>query len=445
MEMNSIHGWMKWISKGGAVEKGFTSGRLTVMGSRGLNQFSFIVTSDGSMKEFPSNRSSSFQIQLEKPLDFEDGEWEVALEYVNYPFSWMNLGNVAGTFFKYYYNDKNGVQEIHFPNWLCTDMGKVLKFMQSSINKSIGEGKIAIGLDSLDCFKITCDSLDFDVGFSWQLMKLLGLSGGEFAEKMSMEEFDRRSKFRNFLRRIWRKPFDYGNENLRWNILDCLKMKSFKHFTSLIMSMVDFQSLRDARLESFESDDFQDDPEWSGLFRSIYEREVDEYQNQKYAVAREMVLDMVGPESPDEEAQEKTYLESVAFIYDIMIVWYYLYKLYTEKVLPWRKIKGSVPGNLNSVERMFIYTNIIEPVDFNSKSSRLLRMINTRGDPFQTTHEEFVKPIYLPVQKGKLSVIEVYITDASGKQVPFQTGTLVLMLHFRRSFGTFNKTTFRYF
>jgi hypothetical protein len=94
--------------------------------------------------------------------------------------------------------------------------------------------------------------------------------------------------------------------------------------------------------------------------------------------------------------------------------------------------KGTVPGVVNPVQRMYIYTNIIEPLNMNNKSVRLLKMVNTRGEFFKTTQEDFIRPMYVPVENGKISIIEVLIADESGHPVPFQIGTVVLTLHFRK-------------
>jgi hypothetical protein len=157
----------------------------------------------------------------------------------------------------------------------------------------------------------------------------------------------------------------------------------------------------------------ENDEVWKGKFKGL--------------VQQLMGHQLVYTERPDEKAIQNA--ENNAFA--TVKLWYWLFKTVKCEIFG-GDIKGVTPGNLNPVERMFIYTNIIEPVDVNEKAMRLLRMVNTRGEPFKTTHEEFTKPSYLPVEKGKFSVIEVYVSDASGKPVPFQIGTLMLMLHFRR-------------
>jgi hypothetical protein len=109
-----------------------------------------------------------------------------------------------------------------------------------------------------------------------------------------------------------------------------------------------------------------------------------------------------------------------------------LMKFYIHEAVP-RRIKGVTPCQMNPVQRMYIYTNIIEPVDMNDGTKQLLKMVNTRGEPWKTTHEVFTHPMYLPVRKGgKIGMIHVLICDATGTPVSFQSGTVVLTLHFRK-------------
>lgn len=95
-------------------------------------------------------------------------------------------------------------------------------------------------------------------------------------------------------------------------------------------------------------------------------------------------------------------------------------------------LRGVIPCTLNPVQRMYIYCNILEPIGMNEKAVKLLKLVNTQGTGFKTVQEDFAHPIYLPVQKGKITMIEVLIADESGDRVPFQVGTAVLTLHFRR-------------
>lgn len=400
------------------------------MSFRHRDQFSFVLTSDGSMDVFPTNKTSSFKVELSRPLEFGEREWEVALEYVNYPYSWVNVGPAAGTEFKYFYDENSGVKELKFPNWLCNDKEKMVEYMNARIGEDIGPSKVIVALDRLDRFKIFGKSLSLDVGMSWPMMKLLGLAGHPCAGELTVEEFEKRIKYRVCLNDVWKKQFDYGDYLLRKAVLETVDgEKSYSAFVRLIVEYVDFGNMREMYTSLMTSDDgslkFQEvDTDWLTKFMPLLKKEL-ESQN----------LGNLG------EGQE--YDEVYLHIMGLFTVWYYLYKILACKALM-ATIKATTPGNLNPVERMYIYTNLIEPIDFNDGAVRLLKMVNTRGDPFKTTHEEFVKPNYLPVEKGKMSIIEVYVTDASGKQVPFQVGTLMLMLHFRRrSFSDSNQV--RYF
>lgn len=383
------------------------------------DQFSFVLTSDGSRDMFPSNKTSAFKVELSRPLEFGDSEWEVALEYVNYPYSWVNVGPEAGTEFKYFYDNVSGVREIKFPDWLCDDKVKLIDFMNARIEEELGGPKIIVGLDRLDRFKIFGKSLSLDIGMSWSMMKVLGLAGHPCAEEMTVVSFNKRIMYRGILNDIWKKPFDYGDFLKRKLMLDTVANGAdYTGFVSLIVEYVDFQNMKEMYVGLMH------DPSGKGL--KFQEEDADWLKTFEPVLRRELELQNLNNLDKGQEYDE-VYLH----IMGLFTVWFYMYKVLACKALM-ATIKATTPGNLNPVERMYIYTNLIEPVDFNDGAVRLLKMVNTRGEPFKTTHEEFAKPSYLPVEKGKLSNIEVYVTDGTGKQVPFQVGTLMLMLHFRK-------------
>jgi hypothetical protein len=112
----------------------------------------------------------------------------------------------------------------------------------------------------------------------------------------------------------------------------------------------------------------------------------------------------------------------------------YLQTFLDEPKIP-NTLKGILPGMLNPVQRMFIYLNILKPIDLNDKPSKILKLINTKGTLFKTTQEEFVNPTYIPVQKGKHNMLQVFIKNGHDEFVPFMNGTVVLTLHFQRVKG----------
>ena len=355
------------------------------MSLRGADQFPFILTSDGSMDVYPENKTSNFCILLREPLNFGDEDWEVCLANINYPHTWTNLGPAAKVSMKYYVGGEVGCAEINFPNWYCGSMEEVIRFMNDEVSSKYDKNKIPelmFVLDHIGRVKIKSTSASFDIGFSDNMLKLLGLAGNSEASLMQMETFEKRQTFRERFNLVWRKPFPYYNRDMVEAINAC---KDSKEFMGIIEPYIDPEML----LEVF------------GVF--------DESTAFRMNAVRSIL-----------ETQESAK--------DLMMAMKVMYDLgFVPPV-----IKAVTPGVINPVQRMFVYLNIIEPVDMNNKFVTLLKVINTRGEMYKTTQEDFVQPMYMPVRKGSVSMMKVLLADENGDPIPFQMGTVVLTLHFRK-------------
>lgn len=402
---------------------------------RGADQFYFFLSSDGSMDIHPDNKSSKFKVSLKQEVDFGDEDWEVGLVSINYPYSWTNVGPSAGTVLKYYLDEERGEQQIKFPNWYCRKVEDLIQFIEELFKKN-EEGdkekksKVWIKLDELQRVKITCGEPQFDIGFSDPLMRILGLSGHPQAQLLTIEAFERRQLHRSVLDSLWRKDIKFD-----WNSQVCeeiARMTDLKEFGKLMAIYIDF-----TLLEKFVSEvqNFWDleglEIDWSSYLKSAeVQQDPDKTHREKWVrVLHETYLLSVYKQLLD--ASDQDIYESLPIELGLGWVMYHMKALLGKKKTP-SLIRGMLPGNLNPVERMFVYTNIIEPIDFNDETVKLLKLVNTRGKIFTTTQEEFTHPTYFPVQKGKISRIEILITDDRGKPVSFQVGTVILTLHFRK-------------
>jgi hypothetical protein len=401
------------------------------------------------MDSHPDNKSSEFKISLKDPIDFGEQDWEVALISINYPYSWTNLGPSANTKIKYYLDKDSGVQEINFPDWHCESLEQLVQYIRSKI--AVNEGNVPAGgessrfrvkLDELKRIKIASIEPYFDIGFTDSMLRLLGLESHPSARNMTIKAFDRRQKHRNFLDQVWREDnmLDYTSDALRKIFRET---QGFEALVGQVFPYIDQEELKkvaedmlsrrekaqDITMMTDYLDDIEADPEWQNIQEKVKKLSLGEH------VRRD------APE--DVEMFETGRFKQSAFEFGLGITLFHLSKILYEKELP-KSIKGIIPGNLNPVQRMFIYTDIIQPIDFNETAIQLLRMVNTRGSAFSTTHEEFLQPIYLPLRKGKISMIHVYIADDQQSRVSFQVGTVVLTLHFRRRQLRFGPTRHYY-
>jgi hypothetical protein len=341
-------------------------------------------------------------------------------------------------------------------------MEDLIQFMEERFKekeKDLNEGaKIWIKLDELRRVKITCTDPGFDIGLSDPLLRLLGLSGHPYVHLMTLEGFEMRQRHRTVLDLVleddWRKERMNRAEFLRKIENASQSWEHFGRFISQYRNGIAFQRFMQ-EIKRFrkiqKGEEVEKDEELSKIVKPPREEDEGRYQWTDEQLWQKMRsnLSQVAVEAKDvlgKTAEELYFddekevaeiraggLRSGMKLYEEALRWikYHLLQVLKQKSCP-PVIRGIIPGNLNPVERMFIYTNIIEPVDFNDGAVKLLKLVNTKGQVFRMTQEEFMQPIYFPVQKGKISRIEVLITDDQGSPVSFQVGTVILTLHFRR-------------
>lgn len=82
---------------------------------------------------------------------------------------------------------------------------------------------------------------------------------------------------------------------------------------------------------------------------------------------------------------------------------------------------------------MYIYSNVVEPVYVGDVSARLLRVVPIQGQHGDYKSIAFDRPHYKPVGLVGGRVIEIKICDDTGKKIEFESGKVVVTLHFKRS------------
>ena len=317
------------------------------MAARREHEFVYIITSDGCMDVYPDNKTSDFRIMLKDPLEM-DGDWEVGLLEINYPYTWTNVGQAAKATMRYCIDGREA-QNLFFPDWQCQSLRDVIKFMQRRL---IGIGKeekkeslLTVNQDDFGRFRFLSSTPKFDVGFSPNLLKLLGLAGHERVNSMSLEAFEERQRCRDLLSGIWK-------DDVSMEITDQLV-----HFLKVTNNVVDiaqqFAKFVDtAKLVA--STELGDIPQQSPIYDDVL-------------LEKQYILPTLGIFDSSPEI-----MKNVAGLI------HHLKKLYLfDGGYPPRKIRAVTPGMLNPVQRMYVYTNIIEPVDMNDGSKKLLKLVNT--------------------------------------------------------------------
>ena len=82
---------------------------------------------------------------------------------------------------------------------------------------------------------------------------------------------------------------------------------------------------------------------------------------------------------------------------------------------------------------LYVYCDIVESQCVGNAQVPLLRVVPVEGKDGERVSRTFVSPQYLPVSRKEFESIEVNIRRDTGEIVPFETGRLLVTLHFRRS------------
>ena len=82
---------------------------------------------------------------------------------------------------------------------------------------------------------------------------------------------------------------------------------------------------------------------------------------------------------------------------------------------------------------MYVYCDLLEYIPVGDTKAPLLRIIEARGTHGVTSQRCYDRPRYVPLQKKTFGTVEIDIRDDYGGSIPFESGKLIVTLHFRRS------------
>ena len=99
-------------------------------------------------------------------------------------------------------------------------------------------------------------------------------------------------------------------------------------------------------------------------------------------------------------------------------------------------VRGKVEGKKvldvkQGFDSLYIYCNIIEPRLVGDSEVPLLRIVPIEGQHGMTVTKIYNQIQYLPVLQKNFNSLEINIRKDTGELVPFESGKLVVTLHFR--------------
>ena len=89
-----------------------------------------------------------------------------------------------------------------------------------------------------------------------------------------------------------------------------------------------------------------------------------------------------------------------------------------------------IEGGLHAI---YVYCDVLECVPVGDTVAPLLRIVQVNGVQGEMTHIQYDQPRYAPLQKKKFDTIEIDIRDDAGEKILFDSGKLIVTLHFRKA------------
>ena len=89
--------------------------------------------------------------------------------------------------------------------------------------------------------------------------------------------------------------------------------------------------------------------------------------------------------------------------------------------------------NLNrGIDAIYVYSGAIQTKLVGDSSVPLHGGVPLRGVFGGIVFKEYSSPVYTPLAKHVFFTIEMYITDSAGRPVPFSSGNVTVLLHFKQ-------------
>lgn len=93
-------------------------------------------------------------------------------------------------------------------------------------------------------------------------------------------------------------------------------------------------------------------------------------------------------------------------------------------------LTSDIEGGLHA---MYVYCDLLECVPVGDTAVPLLRIVKVGGQRDEMVQIEYDQPRYFPLQKKVFDSVEIDIRDDTGEHISFDSGKLIVTLHFRRA------------
>ena len=95
-------------------------------------------------------------------------------------------------------------------------------------------------------------------------------------------------------------------------------------------------------------------------------------------------------------------------------------------------IKSDSVIDMDPLQAMYVYCDIVEPRVVGDTTVQLLRVVPVEGKHGEVVCKTYENVHYIPLQRKQFQTLEIYIRDDRGQRVPFECGKSIVTLHFKR-------------
>ena len=85
------------------------------------------------------------------------------------------------------------------------------------------------------------------------------------------------------------------------------------------------------------------------------------------------------------------------------------------------------------IHALYIYCDLLQFTHVGNIKAPLLRVVDSEGETGGAVTRYYDRPRYDPLQRKNFDSIQIVIRDDLGKKIPFESGKVLLTLHFRRT------------
>ena len=96
-------------------------------------------------------------------------------------------------------------------------------------------------------------------------------------------------------------------------------------------------------------------------------------------------------------------------------------------------VKGDLSCNLQTaIHALYVYCDLLQFTHVGNIRAPLLRVVDSGGAAGDVVTRYYERPRYIPIQKKSFDTVQIIIRDDLGEKILFESGKVLLILHFRR-------------